>query len=456
MTGVYARAAYVVLWLDLVLTEMLSPVFIQHLPSGDVTFPTDHCNHCRGDKLDICLSSRVECSLNDPVEMLWSHTKDCDGPPNRISSVPSDFITCPGPDHYSPMNIDLDRFNSKLQKEYPDLFPDNATSESAILEYRRMLILNQMYPEMPVVPSKLVDRVWHAHILDTVRYHRDCLRMFGRYIHHAPSFGGEDEKIKLRADHNVMLEKYENHFRETAPNDIWPKPKSQGALPDCCSFFCVKPDCAQCVGCSADDCGVLKKAKSNVLLSPSQFGGYVPNVMSNIPDEVPIVYDFKVSPSGVPGMLIQWSIKGDSIQFSHQLADVEAWYGIGISGKEPYGMGGSDYMVSMHNKNYTGVFDLYKYDAGGGYPCWDILYQCSVGNTTKGTHDIVQPVIKRDSGLTVSTWSRKLDTGDNKDWPIIKSDMTVLFARGTNDWFDFHMNNKQMCKINFYLGNSTC
>jgi hypothetical protein len=55
-------------------------------------------------------------------------------------------------------------------------------------------------------------------------------------------------------------------------------------------------------------------------------------------------------------------------------------------------MGFKDYIITLYNNNYTGVRDLYKYDAGNDYPCWDVLYQCSVGNTTKGTMDLLNRV----------------------------------------------------------------
>ena len=45
-----------------------------------------------------------------------------------------------------------------------------------------MLGLIQKYPRLPAVPSKLVDLVWHEHVLDTQRYQRDCLKMFGKYV----------------------------------------------------------------------------------------------------------------------------------------------------------------------------------------------------------------------------------------------------------------------------------
>jgi hypothetical protein len=38
------------------------------------------------------------------------------------------------------------------------------------------------------VPDEAIDAVWHAHILDTQAYIRDCERLFGRYLHHVPAY----------------------------------------------------------------------------------------------------------------------------------------------------------------------------------------------------------------------------------------------------------------------------
>ena len=62
------------------------------------------------------------------------------------------------------MNLNLSRFVPKLQRDQAPYFKDAATAERAIEEYRRMLTLVQMHPEAPVVPSKLVDLVWHEHV----------------------------------------------------------------------------------------------------------------------------------------------------------------------------------------------------------------------------------------------------------------------------------------------------
>ena len=37
---------------------------------------------------------------------------------------------------------------------------------------------------------------------------------------------------------------------------------------------------------------------------------------------------------------------------------MEAWYGVGLNAAGNWGMGMADYMVTMHNQNYTGVKDM--------------------------------------------------------------------------------------------------
>lgn len=252
-----------------------------------------------------------------------------------------------------------------------------------------------------------------------------------------------------------MLKKYEEHFNQPAPKDVWPLVnKLKGLLPDCCKALCVKFNCTSCVGCDAVDCG-YQKLKTRIHLSPSTFGGYVPIDISTlqVSQISPNAKWTKISPFST--MDFSWAIEGQNILFTHSLKTMNAWYAFGISGSEPHGMGEGDFMVSMYSRNYTGVFDLYKYDADGGYPCWDVLYECSVGNTTKGTKDVQNSAIKRENGITTSTWLRKLNTGDSKDWPIVKGDMKVMFAFGKDDWFTQHLG-FTMCDLNFYTGKTTC
>lgn len=81
-------------------------------------------------------------------------------------------------------------------------------------EYRRFLSLKVCYPGVSMVPSKLVDKIWHAHILDTKAYREDCDTVFGKFIDHFPYFGiyGKEDYRNLQSAFKETQELYEKHF----------------------------------------------------------------------------------------------------------------------------------------------------------------------------------------------------------------------------------------------------
>lgn len=73
--------------------------------------------------------------------------------------------------------------------------------EVAELEYKRLLTLILWNKDLhhPIVPTVLVDEIWHKHILDTRAYHDDMVKIFGEYLHHFPFLGfGSEESKKLK------------------------------------------------------------------------------------------------------------------------------------------------------------------------------------------------------------------------------------------------------------------
>lgn len=56
-------------------------------------------------------------------------------------------------------------------------------------EYRRFLFLMKKYPNAEASPTVDVDTFWHYHILDTLKYARDCDALFGYFLHHYPYVG---------------------------------------------------------------------------------------------------------------------------------------------------------------------------------------------------------------------------------------------------------------------------
>jgi len=77
----------------------------------------------------------------------------------------------------------------------------------AELEYKRMLTLLLWNPALPhpIVPTLLVDEIWHAHILDTRAYHRDMQALFGEYLHHFPYLGEDGAESERRKDEAFEL-----------------------------------------------------------------------------------------------------------------------------------------------------------------------------------------------------------------------------------------------------------
>jgi len=95
--------------------------------------------------------------------------------------------------------LELDCIKLKLMDRQEGLGWSREFAEQMELSYRRFLTLMAKYPDETIAPSKDVDRFWHAHILDTLKYAEDCERVFGRFVHHFPYFGmrGEEDARNL-------------------------------------------------------------------------------------------------------------------------------------------------------------------------------------------------------------------------------------------------------------------
>ena len=202
-------------------------MFEQKAPPFDsyTAFPTRLCIPCRFDTWATCRSAHLQCNEDGTItELIWASSNNCSGRPTRSKKfIPPTMggVRCLSQETTSPMDMDMSRFVPRLLKDHPDVFESEIQVENAVREYKKMLVMVQMYPTAPVVPSKPVDMVWHAHILDTQNYTRDCLRMFGQYLHHAPSFGNAPEdKEMLLEKYDVMLDLYEKTFGEKAPQ-VW-------------------------------------------------------------------------------------------------------------------------------------------------------------------------------------------------------------------------------------------
>lgn len=80
--------------------------------------------------------------------------------------------------------------------------------------YRKFLALNMRYPDRKICPTGPIDMFWHAHILDTRAYERDCQVLFGRFLHHFPYFGmrGEQDACDLNEAFAASVDLFIRHF----------------------------------------------------------------------------------------------------------------------------------------------------------------------------------------------------------------------------------------------------
>jgi hypothetical protein len=118
--------------------------------------------------------------------------------------------------------LDLGNVKMKLadSDEGPGLNPDFIELMEG--EYRKFLALQLLYPEADIVPCKVVDEMWHRHILDTAAYREDCEAIFGRFLDHFPYFGmrGEEDAQALHDAYAGTLDRYREAFGEP-PVDTW-------------------------------------------------------------------------------------------------------------------------------------------------------------------------------------------------------------------------------------------
>ena len=91
----------------------------------------------------------------------------------------------------------------RLKKEKKDW--SNEKLDKVVAEYKKWLMLKKAFPDAPFpMLSDTVDAVWHAHILYTREYHRECHQFFGEYLHHSPYGRLEDNLQKLGWERGVV------------------------------------------------------------------------------------------------------------------------------------------------------------------------------------------------------------------------------------------------------------
>jgi hypothetical protein len=85
--------------------------------------------------------------------------------------------------------LDLDPIKLKMMDAEEGQGWSREHADRTELGYKRFLTLLATHPEETLAPSKDVDKFWHGHILDTLKYAEDCDKVFGCFLHHFPYFG---------------------------------------------------------------------------------------------------------------------------------------------------------------------------------------------------------------------------------------------------------------------------
>lgn len=135
-------------------------------------------------------------ALTEEQELLWQ----------KILSFPFDAPDAPLP------------FSRRLARENKW---DYNFGLKAIEEYRKFIFLCCISPQ-GASPSKVIDEVWHLHLIYTRNYWEEfCGKTLNRNIHHHPSAGGPQERDKHENWRTDTLDLYRNTFHTEPPPECW-------------------------------------------------------------------------------------------------------------------------------------------------------------------------------------------------------------------------------------------
>jgi hypothetical protein len=95
----------------------------------------------------------------------------------------------------------------------------------AIEEYRKFVYLG-VVSDFSVTPPKVIDQVWHEHILFSRAYREFCRDVLRHDFDHNPELLPSDQQIELyEAQYHATLDLYHAEFNTTPPIAFWGTPK---------------------------------------------------------------------------------------------------------------------------------------------------------------------------------------------------------------------------------------
>ncbi len=98
----------------------------------------------------------------------------------------------------------------------------------AIDEYKKFVYLG-LVAEFPVTPPKVIDQVWHEHLLFSRGYRAFCTDVLRRdFDHHPELVPLEEQTAVFRSQYEATRELYRTEFNREPPAESWGIPKFAG------------------------------------------------------------------------------------------------------------------------------------------------------------------------------------------------------------------------------------
>jgi hypothetical protein len=146
--------------------------------------------------------------------------------------------------------LDLDPIKHKLMDTEEGQGWSRDYVDQMEIAYKRFLTLLVRYPEETIAPSKDVDKFWHGHILDTLKYAKDCQNVFGNFLHHFPYFGmrGAEDAANLAAAARNMKRLTQQEFGSAQDDNslVWSKGRTTAEGAALCGAAVQVKDTALC------------------------------------------------------------------------------------------------------------------------------------------------------------------------------------------------------------------
>src|SRR5688572_21747084 len=150
--------------------------------------------------------------------------------------------------------LDLDPIKLKLMDAEEGQGWTREYADRMEVAYKRYLTLLVKFPQETVAPTKDVDKFWHGHILDTMKYAEDCEQVFGFFLHHFPYFGmrGEEDAANLRRAAERMRSLHDQEFgAPAAASAAWCVAAKPAASADVAWCVVARPAMADSAWCVA-------------------------------------------------------------------------------------------------------------------------------------------------------------------------------------------------------------